>query len=177
MKKLLLAIPLVILICFAFGCGQSENAADRFTEEELKVFSTKVFEMWNEGNLHLVDEIIAPEYNIYSDPHDPYESRTLDHETYKKRILEVRASTPDIEFTNEDIILKGNKLVNRWTMSGTNNRTGKRFSVTGMTIYQLEGGKLKGHWQNVDKLGLYQQLGFTLVPPSPQKQSEEHKTK
>jgi predicted ester cyclase len=71
---------------------------------------------------------------------------------------------PDIKFKNEDMILKGDKLVNRWKMSGTNKRTRKRFSVTGMTIYQLEGGKLKGHWQNVDKLGLYQQLGMELKP-------------
>jgi len=159
-----LVIPLVILICFTYGCQQGEEIADQFTEEELKVFGAKVLEMWNKGNLNLVDDIIAPEYVIYSDPHDPYENETLDHETYKKRILEVRTSTPDIEFTNEDIFIKGDKLVNHWTMSGTNKRTGKHFSVTGTTIYHVVDGKLKGHWQNVDKLGLYQQLGMELKP-------------
>jgi len=164
MKNPFLVIPSVFLICFTSVCRQSETVADHFTEEELKVFGSKVFEMWNDRNLDLVDEIIAPAYVIYSDPHDPYENQSLDHETYKKRILEVHTATPDIKFKNEDIILKGDKLVNRWKMSGTNKRTRKRFSVTGMTIYQLEGGKLKGHWQNVDKLGLYQQLGMELKP-------------
>jgi hypothetical protein len=55
MKNLFLVILSVILICFTFGCRQGEEAGDQFTEEELKVFAAKVFEMWNEGNLDVVD--------------------------------------------------------------------------------------------------------------------------
>jgi ketosteroid isomerase-like protein len=168
MKKLLLVLPLVFLLCFTFGCQKAEEGAEEHNVEELvKVFSEKALEMWNEGNLDVVEEIIAPEYVIYSDPGDPYEKQTLNHETYKKRVLETRTATPDIQFKSEDIIIKGDKLVNRWTMSGTNIQTGKQFSTTGLTIYHVVDGKLKGHWQNIDRLGLYQQLGFTLTPPKP----------
>lgn len=162
MKKIFVILSLIFLLFFTFSCQKSEEG---ITEEEAKVLFDKAFEMWNSGNLGIVDEIIAPEYVLYSDPHDPYENQALDHATYKKRVLETRAATPDIQFTNEDIIINRDKAVNRWTVSGTNKRTGKQFSVTGITIYHVVDGKLKGHWQNVDKLGLYQQLGFTLTPP------------
>jgi ketosteroid isomerase-like protein len=165
-------LPLVFLLCFTFGCQKAEEG---MTEEELEAFGEKALEMWNEGNLDVVEEIIAPEYVIYSDPGDPYENQTLDHETYKKRILEVRTATPDIQFTSEDIFIKGDKVVNRWTMSGTDSRTGKQFSTTGLTIYHVVDGKLKGHWQNIDRLGLMLQLGFTLTPPKPPEAAEEKK--
>ena len=170
MNKALMVISLLVLLCFTFSCQQ---AGEGITEEEAKVLFNKGYEMWNEGNMDIVDEIIAPEYVIYSDPHDPYENQTLGHATYKKRVLETRSATPDIKFTNEDTIIKGDKVVDRWTMSGTNIRTGKKYSVTGMTIYHVVDGKLKGHWQNVDKLGLYQQLGFTLTPPKPPESAVE----
>jgi hypothetical protein len=175
MKKLFMVLPLVFLLCFTFGCQQGEEVAVGLTEEEAKAFGEKALEMWNEGNLDVVEEIISPEYVIYSDPHDPDENQTLDHDTYKKRILDTRTATPDIQFTSEDLIIKGDKLVNRWTMSGTNKQMGKQYSVTGLTIYHVVDGKLKGHWQNVDKLGLYQQLGFTLTPPKPPGATEEKK--
>jgi hypothetical protein len=176
MKKLLMILPLVFLLCLTFGCQMGEEeAAEHNVEELIEVFGEKALAMWNEGNLDVVEEIIAPEYVIYSDPGDPYEKQTLDHETYKKRILETRTATPDIQFTSEDIIIKGDKLVNRWTMSGTNKQTGKQFSVTGLTIYHVVDSKLKGHWQNIDRLGLYQQLGFTLTPPKRPEPPEEKK--
>jgi ketosteroid isomerase-like protein len=161
-------LPLVLLFFLTFSCQKAEEHAEEHNVEELiKVVSEKASEMWNEGNLDVVDEIIAPEYVIYSDPGDPYEKQVLNHETYKKRVLETRTATPDIQFTSEDIIIKGDKLVNRWTMSGTNKQTGRQFSVTGLTIYHVVDGKIKGHWQNIDRLGLMLQLGFTLTPPEP----------
>jgi ketosteroid isomerase-like protein len=176
MKKLFMVLPLVILLCFTFSCQNGEEVVEGITEEGLiEAFGEKALAMWNEGNLDVVEEIIAPEYIIYSDPGDPYEKQTLNHDTYKQRILETRTATPDIQFTSEDVIIKGDKLVNRWTMSGTNKQTGKQYSVTGLTIYHVVDGKLKGHWQNIDRLGLYQQLGFTLTPPKRPEPPEEKK--
>ena len=176
MKKLLMILPMVLLLCFTFSCQQAEEVAEEHNVEELiEVFGEKALEMWNEGNLDVVEEIIAPEYVIYSDPGDPYENQTLNHETYKKRVLQSRTLYPDLQFKSEDTIIKGDKVVNRWTMSATDSRTGKQFAVTGMTIYLVEDGKLKGHWQNIDRLGIIQQLGYTITPPKPPEAPEEKK--
>jgi hypothetical protein len=134
MKKLLMILPMVILLCFTFSCQKAEEVAEGLTAEEIKVLGEKADQIWNEGNLDVVEEIIAPEYVIYSDPGDPYEKQTLDHETYKKRVLQSRTLYPGLKFTTEDIIIKGDKVVDRWTMSATDSSTGKQFSTTGMTI-------------------------------------------
>ena len=41
--------------------------------------------------------------------------------------------------------------------------TGKRVTITGITISRIEGGKVVEEWEEVDRLGLMQQLG--VVPP------------
>ena len=59
MNKALMVISLLVLLCFTFSCQQ---AGEGITEEEAKVLFNKGYEMWNEGNMDIVDEIIAPEY-------------------------------------------------------------------------------------------------------------------
>jgi predicted ester cyclase len=172
MKKLLLILPLVFLLCFTFGCQQGEEG---ITDEEAKTLFDRQLEFWNGGDIDIVNEIIDPEYVIYLDPHDTYEKQTLDHETYKKRVLDSRTIIPDSQYTCEDIIAKGDKVATRWTHRGTHKATGKQFVVTGVTIYHVVDGKLKGHWQSWDRLGLYMQLGFTGNSPKSSEKQEEKK--
>jgi len=70
MKKLLLIIPLVILLCFTFSCQQ--QVEEGITEEEAKSFMDAYSDIWNEGNLDLVDDFYSPDYvrhyvDIYED--------------------------------------------------------------------------------------------------------------
>ena len=159
-------VSLAALVVFMAGCESLEKAK----EEKNKALIRRITEFWNQGNLDIVDEIIAPNYVIYSDPHDSYELQTLNHDTYKKRALNFRNMFPDTQFTVEDIVSQGDKVWLRWTYRGTHkgefmgiDTTGKQVTVTGMTIYHIVDGKIKGHWQNLDKLGMMQQLG--VIPP------------
>jgi predicted ester cyclase len=38
--------------------------------------------------------------------------------------------------------------------------TGKRFTITGITIFRIADGKIKDMWFNFDSLGMMQQLGI-----------------
>ena len=78
----------------------------------------------------------------------------------------------DAHFTVEDMIAEGDKVVVRWTNSGTNTgdflgipATGRQYSIQGIDIYRLEDGKLAEHWDVVDVFGHMVQLG---VIPAPQ---------
>jgi len=42
--------------------------------------------------------------------------------------------------------------------------TGRALAVTGITIYQVEGGRVSGHWQETDRFGLMQQPGAYGLP-------------
>jgi predicted ester cyclase len=78
------------------------------------------------------------------------------------------ASFPDYSVITEgDLIAEGDKVVERWTGGGTftgapyfgTPATGKRFSVTGISIYRIAQGKIVEHWAEADFLGAAQQLG------------------
>ena len=82
------------------------------------------------------------------------------------------ASFPDLQVKTEDLIAEGDKVVERWTQSGTYTGasfmgapvSGRQFSVTGTSIYRIMNGKIVEHWGEMDFLGVLQQLGLAPVP-------------
>lgn len=72
----------------------------------------------------------------------------------------------DIEYTIDDQIAAGDKVVERWTVSGTHTgdwlgipATGRRITFGGMDISRLQDGRMAEHWTQVDVLSLLQQMG------------------
>jgi steroid delta-isomerase-like uncharacterized protein len=66
----------------------------------------------------------------------------------------------------EDIFSTDDKVVVRWTGSGTHvgevngiPPTGKKISVDAITIHRMQGGKIAETWEVWDTLGFLQQLG------------------
>jgi predicted ester cyclase len=73
---------------------------------------------------------------------------------------------PDWHGTVDDIIVEGDKVVNRWTGHGTHQAelmglraTGKAVTLNGITIFRVAHGKVVEEWTQADQLGLMQQLG------------------
>ena len=130
--------------------------------EENKINNRRFYEeVWNGGNLAVIDELVAPNA-IFHDPtttlHGP--------EGFKQYVTMYRTAFPDTHFTIEDEIAEGEKVVTRWTAHGTHKGvlqgippTGKQVAVTGVVINQLSNGKLVEGWSNFDALGMLQQLG------------------
>ena len=66
----------------------------------------------------------------------------------------------------EDLFSAGDRVIVRWTGSGTHvgevngiPATGKKIAVDAITIHQLRGGKIAETWEVWDTLGFLQQLG------------------
>ena len=67
----------------------------------------------------------------------------------------------------EDQLSDGeHQVVSRWTLKGTHQGeflgiapTGKRVSISGISIHRISGGKIVAEWQEWDSLSLMQQLG------------------
>jgi steroid delta-isomerase-like uncharacterized protein len=74
---------------------------------------------------------------------------------------------PDLERKAEDQMTDGMQhVVTRWTMTGTHQGeflgiapTGKRISITGISIHRISNGRIVQEWHEWDSLGLMQQLG------------------
>jgi steroid delta-isomerase-like uncharacterized protein len=120
-------------------------------------------EVWNKRRLGVVDELISPSHAL----NDPiaFGSQT-GPELYKRRVLELTTSFPDLRFTIEDIITEKGKLVVSWIISGTHQgkfmdipATGSRIFVEGITIHHITNGKILDSHARWDALGLLRQLG------------------
>jgi steroid delta-isomerase-like uncharacterized protein len=76
------------------------------------------------------------------------------------------AAFPDAQRTVEDQLTDDQNVVTRWTASATHQGefmgvapTGKRVTMTGISIHRIADGKIVEEWQQWDSLGLMQQLG------------------
>ena len=120
-----------------------------------------VEEIWHKGNLGAIDEFIAPDYIRHTsqfreggrDVHGPEDAR--------KSIAALRASFPDIHFDLEDILAEGDKVVARWTCTGTHRGefrgiapTGKALRFTSCDIFRVQGGLIAEHWGMGDIAGV-----------------------
>ena len=129
--------------------------------------STFIDRVWNKVDFSNLDVFVAPHYEIRNDPGDPWDGQTLDHGTFKERVAYSRNAFPDLHFAIQEMIEEDGKVVASWIMSGTHRgdlpdlpATGRAFSISGMTIYTFEVGKVSGHTQAFDRLGFLFQIGF-----------------
>ena len=127
-------------------------------------------EIFAQGNLALSDEICAADY-LNHDPSAPPGGWPRGPEGTKAIVATYRGAFPDVQFTIEDQVAEGDKVVTRWTGRGTHTGplmgmppTGKSMTVTGISIERIADGKIAETWVNFDALGMLQQLGVAPVP-------------
>ncbi len=123
-------------------------------------------EVWNKGDLSLIDELIAPNYVL----HDPTRPGLKGRAGIKESIAVFRTAFPDLHFTIEDQVAEREKIVTRYTVQGTHlgplmgiPATGKQGIITGIDIYRITDGQIEEAWSNWDTLGLLQRMG--VIPP------------
>jgi steroid delta-isomerase-like uncharacterized protein len=138
--------------------------------EQNKTFVRRYWEeVWNQGNLAVVDELIASDFDGHPLPGEPDFGRGP---TGQKQFVDMyRTAFPDLRMTIEDMTAEGDRVAVRWTARGTNTgemmgmpATGKHATVTGMFLNRLAGGKIAEGWGNFDALGMMQQLGVIPTP-------------
>jgi steroid delta-isomerase-like uncharacterized protein len=167
-------IIVLVLFCSAYSWQEREEATP--TEEKMKAHVEKVLEMWNEGNLAIVDELFAPQVVVhYSASHEDIKGL----EGVKQWVTNTRATFPDFTKTFDETIMAGNIFVARWSINATNTGpipspqgeippTGKKMHISGISISKEENGKIVEEWVIYNVLDTMMQLGFTLVPPQSQ---------
>ena len=138
--------------------------------EQNKTFVRRYWEqVWNQGNLAVVDELIASDFDGHPLPSDPNFGRGPAGQ--KQLVGMYRAAFPDVRMAIEDMTAEGDRVAVRWTARGTNTgemmgmpATGKPARVTGMFVNRIAAGKIAEGWGNFDALGMLQQLGVIPTP-------------
>ena len=138
-------------------------------EEEMKALAEKDLEVWNGGQLSLLDEILSP--NIVRHEVD-MRGDIVGIEDNKKNVILNRVGFPDFKVAADEIIIKGDDIVAKWTLTGTNSGTfaeypptGKKIKLSGVTISHIVNGKVNEAWVYYNQLAGFTQLGFTIKPP------------
>jgi steroid delta-isomerase-like uncharacterized protein len=139
------------------------------SQEENKAVARRwVEDLFNTGNLEVADEIIAPDH-VH---HDPTLSDIPPGPEGQKQVVNLyRSAFTNAHISIEDQLAEGDRVVTRWTSSGTHQgelmgvtRTGNQVTVTGITIIRVSDGKIVESWTNYDALGMMQQIGAVPEP-------------
>jgi steroid delta-isomerase-like uncharacterized protein len=134
--------------------------------EDNKAHVRRGFEAVNQKNLAVFDELLDPDVVFHN------ASTTMQGlEAYKQFLSMYITAFPDLQFTVEDMIAEGDRVVARCTTRGTHQGslmgippTGKQVKSTLIFIDRIVNGKGVEQWSNGDDLGLLQQLGVIPAP-------------
>jgi steroid delta-isomerase-like uncharacterized protein len=141
--------------------------------QENKAIVQRFWKVWEEGNIDLVDELLAADH-VNHNPATP--DQPAGAEGVREVVNMFRSAMPDLKVVIEDMIAEGDKVVVRYTLEGTHEGelfgvapTGRRLSIKSIAVERVSEGKLREHWRITDSLDMMQQLG--VVPESGQEES------
>jgi steroid delta-isomerase-like uncharacterized protein len=143
------------------------------SEENKTLIRRWVEEVVNSRNLAVMDEIVAPHYAFYV----ASRATPADREGHKQLLTAFLGAFPDLRRNIEEMVGEGNKVVERWTDTGTHQGefeglapTGKPISYAGITVWRIDDGKIVENRTVQDFMGLMQQLGAERIPEQPPSQ-------
>ncbi len=136
--------------------------------EENKAVVRRTFEeMWDKGNLGIIDELYADDFVN----HNPPPGLSDDRDGFRMFVGMYTSAFPNTTMTIEDQIAEGDRVVPRWVAVGKQEGelmgippTGQEVRVTGIGINRVVDGKIVENWGEFDGMGLMQQLGVVPMP-------------
>jgi len=153
----------------ASGCCQ-QQAVDPAATEAITALVELAGTIWNEGDLELIDDLLAPGYirhvvDISEDIVGPV--------GFGEALVEIRTQFPDFQVNFDEVIVAGGTIVLRWTVTGTDTGTfgelpptGMSIRISGASVIRVIDGKFAEEWMYYNEGAMMQQLGFTLTPPA-----------
>lgn len=138
-------------------------------EEKNKGQYCRTFEeVFSQGNLTLIDELVAPDFLNHEVP-PGMNNRGPD--SMRQVVTMLRTAFPDLHFTIEELVAEGDTVAGRVTMSGTHlgpfqgiAPTGRPFQQDHMHFVRFRGGLAIEHRAVRDDLGMMRQLGVIPAP-------------
>jgi predicted ester cyclase len=138
---------------------------------ENKALVRRLYESLNKGkaaHMAVVDELCATEGAYHTGTGREFRSLA----DCKQQVGELFDAFPDLHITIDDMIGEGDKIVTRWTVTGTHTgklhgitATNKKITLWEISIDRIVDGKFVEEWERFDTLGYMQQLD--LIPKTP----------
>ena len=120
-------------------------------------------EGWNKHqNEALIERVFAPDWE---DGNPIRGNQTAGLEGMRQTVQFYEKAFADTHFTITHLFATKNQVALRYTVVATHMgdafgipKTGKKFISTGIVLYEMEHGKIKRSWQELDLLGIINQL-------------------
>jgi steroid delta-isomerase-like uncharacterized protein len=120
-------------------------------------------EIWNEGRIESVDELLAEHALMWGIGRPDQSSRG--GAQFKEFYHHQRSATPDVKINLDQVVQEGDTAFARWTVTGTHTgdglgipATNKTIRLKGMSACRVSNGKIVEGWNIWDQIGLARQL-------------------
>ncbi len=120
-----------------------------------------VEQVWNRGDVASLERLTTPDFAYVLGSQPP-----RDRQAMSEFITATRVAFPDWAVQIEQAIVEGTTVAVRWRGRVTHGGpfrglapTGRTIAVTGINMYGIRAGKIYIEWEQMDSLGLLQQLG------------------
>src|SRR5687768_14311168 len=136
MDKILILLVLVIVPITGLKAQDHQRSAAAKTmcqattaaKRNAKTFQQWIDDVWHGGRVDLVNTLVARTYVR----HEAKGTRSVTPAQYTGEILAARDSLHDIRFVIHECTATGDRVWTRWTMVGTDSKTGAKVRRMGM---------------------------------------------
>lgn len=132
-------------------------------EHNRRVIQRYFDEVWNQGRLEVLEELLTPDYVNHS-PSTP--NPPLGPTGLVPIVRAMREGLPDLHYRIDDLIVTDDAAAVRLWVTGTHERalfglapTHRRFEVAQMNFERFRDGRIVAHHRLTDELGMMRQLG------------------
>lgn len=142
--------------------GCSTTTPESVPERNKRLVRHMNDEVWNKGNLEIMDELYAPDFVRHFLP-DGTELRGID--SLREHVRRHRAAFPDWGEEIRHIVAEGDLVMLHFVSTGTNEGswlghppTGRRVQINEVSILRIEAGRIAEQWLMPDIFSMQQQL-------------------
>jgi steroid delta-isomerase-like uncharacterized protein len=121
--------------------------------ETTRAMSSRFTDLFNTGDREAARDLLAPQVTFHGGSAGEFTTR----DALFDMISDYRATFPDAHSTVDDQIAEADRVVTRWTATGTG-PNGKRYELHGITIERIEDGQIAEIWMNRDDVSMRLQL-------------------
>jgi steroid delta-isomerase-like uncharacterized protein len=140
-----------------------EVLAIRSAVEEAKALERRIAdEVWTQGKLDVIDEVISPDFVGFS----PTDGEFHGPDGFRQLVERYHSAFSGVEMRIERLVAEADWVAANWTARGTHSGelmgiqpTGREATVEGMQFSRIRDGKLVESHGLFDALGMLQQLG------------------
>ena len=154
------SLTLAVLAVSISVSSYCQTHADSLSDNKAIVLRSEN-ELWSKGNLAVADELYSPDFVC----HFVVGPEWKGVEGIKNAVASHRTSFPDWQEKVEDIVAEGDRVVIRFTSTGTQRGefqgiapTGRKVRIEEVAIFRLSHGKIVEQWGMPDLHGLLAQL-------------------